>query len=455
MKQRPANPSSAPRRFKPGDRLVLSFEEVAEDGSCVAYEGALEVRVAEMVLGCKGYVEIDHVSPHRPIAWGRVLDSRIIAAATPPRELCVAAMQGAVRCGGCPLLPMPEAEGVELKVRWLHGALASIGATPVLERRGPSLGYRNRNIYHVVADIDGMPMLGSRVPQGAELADMVPCVAVLPAIDAAAHRFVRELYEAPQSDWPRYLILRGNRAGEVVGELIFGRALVEAPAWTEELEERLGWAGWGWSVNEDPGDAVRRGEPTWVAGAATVMERYGQLDLPVGTSGFAQLNAAAAGAMYEIAGGWLRGAETVWDLYCGMGAIGLHGLLLGGVKQLFGAESSETSIASAKVIAAGLALPATFEVMSAAQAFAAGWPRPDAVVVNPPRKGLEPAVLAALLAAAPERVVYMSCSPDSFARDASRLMSGGYKLEEVSAHDLLPQTRHAELLARFSRTVSP
>jgi tRNA/tmRNA/rRNA uracil-C5-methylase (TrmA/RlmC/RlmD family) len=345
---------------------------------------------------------------------------------------------------------MPEADGIALKVRWLHTALASIGATPVLERSGPSLGYRNRNIYHVVADIDGLAMLASRVPAGAELADMVPCVAVLPAIDAAASRFVRELSEAPQTEWPRYLVLRGNRAGEVVGELIFGRAMAAPPAWTEQLAERLGWAGWGWSVNEDAGDAVRRGEPVWAAGAASVMERYGRLDLPIGTAGFAQLNAAAAGAMYELAGSWLAGAETVWDLYCGMGAIGLHGVVVSGVSKLFGAESGAASIEAARSVAATLPVQAKFEVMTAAEAFAAGWERPDAVVVNPPRKGLEPAVLAGLLALRPVKLIYMSCNPDSFARDASRLMADGYRLDEVSAHDLLPQTRHAELLARFS-----
>jgi tRNA/tmRNA/rRNA uracil-C5-methylase (TrmA/RlmC/RlmD family) len=279
---------------------------------------------------------------------------------------------------------------------------------------------------------------------------MIPCVAVLPAIDAAASRFVRELADAPQPEWPRYLVLRGNRAGEVVGELIFGRAMAAPPAWTEQLAERLGWAGWGWSVNEDAGDAVRRGEPVWAAGAASVMERYGRLELPIGTAGFAQLNAAAAGAMYELAGSWLAGAETVWDLYCGMGAIGLHGVVVGGVSKLFGAESGASSIEAARSVAATLSVQAKFEVMTAADAFAAGWERPDAVVVNPPRKGLEAAVLAGLLTLRPAKIIYMSCNPDSFARDASRLMAEGYRLDEVSAHDLLPQTRHTELLARFS-----
>ena len=293
-------------------------------------------------------------------------------------------------------------------------------------------------------------MLASRVPAGAELADMVPCVAVLPSIDAAASQFIRALSEAPQTEWPRYLVLRGNRAGEVVGELIFGRAMTVPPAWTAQLAERLGWAGWGWSVNEDAGDAVRRSEPVWAGGAPFVLERYGRLDLPVGTAGFAQLNAEAAGAMYELAGSWLAGAETVWDLYCGMGAIGLHGVVVGGVSKLFGAESGASSIDAARSVAATLPVQAKFEVMTAAEAFAAGWARPDAVVVNPPRKGLEPAVLAGLLSLRPAKLLYMSCNPDSFARDASRLMAEGYRLDEVSAHDLLPQTRHTELLARFS-----
>jgi 23S rRNA (uracil1939-C5)-methyltransferase len=101
-------------------------------------------------------------------------------------------------------------------------------------------------------------------------------------------------------------------------------------------------------------------------------------------------------------------------------------------------------------VAATLSVQARFEVMTAAEAFAAGWERPDAVVVNPPRKGLETAVLAGLLTLRPAKIIYMSCNPESFARDASRLMAEGYRLDEVSAHDLLPQTRHTELLARFS-----
>jgi 23S rRNA (uracil1939-C5)-methyltransferase len=133
-----------------------------------------------------------------------------------------------------------------------------------------------------------------------------------------------------------------------------------------------------------------------------------------------------------------------------MGAIGLHGVVVSGVSKLFGAESGAASIEAARSVAATLPVQAKFEVMTAAEAFAAGWERPDAVVVNPPRKGLEPAVLAGLLALRPMKLIYMSCNPDSFARDASRLMADGYRLDEVSAHDLLPQTRHAELLARFS-----
>ena len=429
---------------------MLPFEEVAEDGSCCGREDGFEVRVAEMVLGCKAYVELEHVSPHRPLAWGRVLDTRILPAAAPPRELCASAMQGEVRCGGCPLLPMPEADGLALKVRWLHTALAPLGVAPVLERHGPSLGYRNRNIYHVVADVDGLPMFGSRVPNGAELAEMVPCIAVLPAIDAVAQELQRELESAPVEAWPRYLVLRGNRAGEVVAEFIFGTERATPPRWTEGLCERCGLAGWSWSVNIRTDDAVRGGEPVPGEGAQSVQETFGALTLPIGTAGFAQLNAVAAGAMYELAGRWLGGAETVWDLYCGMGAIGLHGALLGGTKRLFGAESSSASIGAAGSLAAAHGVEATYAEMAAAAAFVAGWQRPDAVVVNPPRKGLESATVTGLLALRPARLVYMSCSPESFARDAARLMAGGYRLDEVTAHDLLPQTRHVELLARFS-----
>jgi 23S rRNA (uracil1939-C5)-methyltransferase len=76
--------------------------------------------------------------------------------------------------------------------------------------------------------------------------------------------------------------------------------------------------------------------------------------------------------------------------------------------------------------------------------------RPEAVVVDPPRAGLAPEVVGALLRLKAPRLVYVACDPATFARDAKRLVLGGYVLEEVQPLDMFPQTHHVECVARFS-----
>jgi 23S rRNA (uracil1939-C5)-methyltransferase len=75
----------------------------------------------------------------------------------------------------------------------------------------------------------------------------------------------------------------------------------------------------------------------------------------------------------------------------------------------------------------------------------------DLVIADPPRKGLDPAVVAALAAARPERFVLVSCDLDAFERDAEALARAGLRLAELVAVDLFPNTRHVETLARFER----
>jgi tRNA/tmRNA/rRNA uracil-C5-methylase (TrmA/RlmC/RlmD family) len=142
----------------------------------------------------------------------------------------------------------------------------------------------------------------------------------------------------------------------------------------------------------------------------------------------------------------------VWDLYCGAGALGLHGWLAGGVDAVCGVETSLTSVCVARRVSGALGAPARFEVGTAALAFSGDWPAPGAVVVNPPRKGLDTDVLRGLVALRAPRIVYMSCDPATFARDALVLCGSGYQIGELEAWDLLPLTRHAEVLARFDLT---
>jgi 23S rRNA (uracil1939-C5)-methyltransferase len=80
--------------------------------------------------------------------------------------------------------------------------------------------------------------------------------------------------------------------------------------------------------------------------------------------------------------------------------------------------------------------------------------KPDVVVVDPPRAGLEKYALDALVAMQPPVLVYVSCDPATLARDAKRLLAGGYRLEQVTPFDLFPQTYHIESVSLFTRVVA-
>ena len=170
---------------------------------------------------------------------------------------------------------------------------------------------------------------------------------------------------------------------------------------------------------------------------------------------FFQVNPAQTEKLYglalEYAG--LTGSETVVDAYCGAGTISL--LLAQKAKKVIGIEIVPEAIQNANENAvrnhienAEFHVGATEELLP--RLIADGL-RPDVIVLDPPRKGCDPAVLDAIIAAAPKRVVYVSCGAPTLARDAKLLVEGGYTAEKVQCVDMFCWTGAVETVASFSR----
>ena len=156
--------------------------------------------------------------------------------------------------------------------------------------------------------------------------------------------------------------------------------------------------------------------------------------------------------MYSMAKGAAEGCSTVWDLYCGAGALGLTAASEYGDIRLYGADSIETSITLARKLADKNGLSATFDVVDLSKhSPPEQWPAPDLIYVNPPRRGLDRPVKDVIRQFLPGKAVYMSCSPVSFASDAAKICAYGYRLESVYGFDMLPNTHHTELLAFFTK----
>jgi 23S rRNA (uracil1939-C5)-methyltransferase len=188
-------------------------------------------------------------------------------------------------------------------------------------------------------------------------------------------------------------------------------------------------------------------------GPGFIEERLGDLRFQISAHSFFQTNTPGAEKLYETVRrlAAFEGAEKVWDLYCGTGSIGLY--IASRVKNVVGIELLEEAIHDARencrindIDNCSFLAGDLKDVISKVSQMG----RPDIVIVDPPRAGMHPKVVQALLESLPGRIIAVSCNPASLARDAALLL-GAYDIKEVQPIDLFPHTPHLECVVRFDR----
>jgi len=197
------------------------------------------------------------------------------------------------------------------------------------------------------------------------------------------------------------------------------------------------------------------GATTLVAGVAELEEELAGLRFRISPEAFFQTNTEMAERLYGVAGelAGLTGFERVYDLFCGIGTIGLT--LAPRAAEVWGLEVVEPAVADAIRNARENEIDnARFyagDVRLALRELAEEAGRPDVVVVDPPRAGLSQKVVRRVIEAAPKRIVYVSCNPTTLAPNAAQLVEAGYTLGRVKPVDMFPQTPHIECVAVFDR----
>ncbi len=249
----------------------------------------------------------------------------------------------------------------------------------------------------------------------------------------------------------RHLFVRSGMVCVVAaGEPVHERELTEAlRAALPELRSLI------WNKNTQTGNTVLAGSFRTLWGADTVEVPLSGLRFRLSPRSFFQVNPPQAERLYSLAVSLagLTGEESVVDLYCGAGAIGL--LAAPRAREVVGVEVVAAAVEDAREAAArnGVA-NASFLCADAAEAaaqFAARGMKPDALFVDPPRKGLDPSVIDSIALMAPERVVYVSCDPATLARDLRRFEEKGYAAQKAVAVDMFPRTRHVESVISLTR----
>lgn len=181
---------------------------------------------------------------------------------------------------------------------------------------------------------------------------------------------------------------------------------------------------------------------------STLPLRINDITLHLLPGAFVQTNTAVAAGLYRQAAHWIDGVapRSVLDLYCGVGGFALHAASPG--RHVTGVEVSEAAVASATRSAAEAGIQALFRVSDATR-FRQTDPAPDLVIVNPPRRGLGPALAARLEKSDVRTVVYSSCNPVSLAADLRAMPS--WRLVAARLFDMFAQSDHAEVLTLLVR----
>lgn len=447
--------------------LTLRIERLSSDGSGVAHSADGEaVFVPGTAPGDEARVRI--VKDCGRYAFG-ILDELL----TPSPDRIPVDCPVAGPCGGCSLRHLDYAAELRAKQESVLDAFRRIGGleVPVLDiLPSPDVDrYRNKVQFPVGIDKNGVPCIGFYAGRTHRIVPCPDCKlqpSVLNEIGNAlcaffAQQGIRPYDEQSGKGLVRHIFLRrGAHSGQIMVCLVCTRAkLPHAEQLCTALRGQFpAISTILLNVNAKNTNVILGSENHILYGPGYIEDTLCGVPVRLGPLSFYQVNTLAAERLYGVAAQYaqLTPDDTLLDLYCGMGTIGLS--MAGQCRELIGVEIVPEAIESAKANAArmgkAVAAKSRFFCADAGQAatqLAAEGLHPDIVMLDPPRKGCDEATLSAVVRMAPRRVVYVSCNPATAARDAAWLEQNGYHAEKVQPVDLFPRTKHCETVVLLSK----
>lgn len=445
-----------------GQLCRLVIDGYASDGAGVARLDGMVVFVQGGIRGEACDVRLTHVG--RSALWGRVEE---VVNPSPARIFprCL----HYTKCGGCQFRHMNYAEELEAKRIRVEDALRRLGGAEI--HVSAILGaeqvdrYRNKAQFPVAKG----PRIGFYRPRSHDVIDVDDCLLQGEAaarLRGAVKEWMAE-YSIPAynertfTGLVRHVYVRTNRAGRsLCCLLVNGRGVpreVELVRALRRAEPNL--AGIVLGVNEKHNNVILGDSYRTLWGEDFLSDTLCGLTFRLSVPSFYQVNPAQTEVLYgkalEFAG--LTGAETVLDLYCGIGTISLVMARKAGM--VWGAEvvpqAVDDAIANARRNHIENARFLCADAGEAARYLEGEGVRPDVVCVDPPRKGLAEDVVDTIADMGPERVVYVSCDPGTLGRDVKRFAGRGYTLKKAVAVDMFPRTAHVETVVLLSRETNP
>jgi 23S rRNA (uracil1939-C5)-methyltransferase len=372
-------------------------------------------------------------------------------------------------CGGCRFQDLAYEAQLDAKERQVEDALARIGKLAGFEVEPPEgaqslFHYRNKLEYSFTSSDEEVGLGLHRAGRWDEVLNVEKCWLTTDLGNAIRNRVrdwageqgLEAFDQETQTGYLRHLVVReGRNTGQALVVLVTAPGGLDEESFVAALRAFPEVKSVHWAVNDSPAEVTNL--PTKLLwGDEAIEEQVLGLRFRVRPNAFMQTNTEMCEVLYRIAGEYagLTGDDTVYDLYCGTGTIGLS--LAREALTVWGIDSSEESIACAVE-------NAELNVLANAAFFAgdvgtdleelqdrAG--RPDVVVVDPPRAGLAGKSLKRVASLEAPRLVYVSCNPTTLAGNAKELTGEhGYELEKIRVVDMFPHTPHVETVALLTR----
>lgn len=452
--------------MKKDDLLDIVIEDIGSDGAGVGKADGFILFVKDAIPG--DHVRVKIMKMKKRYGYARLMEL-IAPSSDRVQPHCPVAKQ----CGGCQIQAMSYKKQLDFKENKVKNNLQHIGGLdlrsfemePICGMEEP-LGYRNKAQFPIGRDKNGKIVAGFYAGRTHSIIANTNCSLGVPENEQILKKVISwmEKYHIEPYDevnnrgLVRHVLIRfGFTTKEIMVCLVInGRRLPKYQELSDSLHELSGMTSITANINTDRTNVILGKEIILISGKPYIEDYIGDVKYRISPLSFFQVNPIQTRNLYgkalEYAG--LTGNETVWDLYCGIGTISLF--LAKKAKKVYGVEIVPAAVEDARNNARINGIEnAEFYVGKAEEVLPEKYEKEgikaDVIVVDPPRKGCDEALLDTVVKMQPKRVVYVSCDSATLARDLKYMGERGYEVVKAKAVDMFPMTVHIETCVLLQR----
>ena len=457
------------------DIVTVEITDIGVSGEGIGHVDGYTLFIKDAVIG--DVVEAKVMKAKKNYGYARLM--KVI---TPSEYRVEPKCAFARRCGGCQIQEMSYDRQLVFKDQKIRGNLERIGGftkdqidtvmQPVVGMEHP-FGYRNKAQFPFGTDKEGNPITGFYAGRTHDIIANTDCALGVEQNKEILEIILRYMRENKIKSYDektgkgliRHALIRyGFKTKEIMVCLVInGKKLPKAERLIEKLIQIEGMTSITISPNTRRDNVIMGDSYEILWGQGYITDYIGNVKYQISPLSFYQVNPVQTEKLYGLALEYadLKGDETVWDLYCGIGTISLF--LAKKAKQVYGVEIVPQAIDDAKNNAKINDITnAEFYVGKAEEVLPEYYKEyekthngetahADVIVVDPPRKGCEESLLQTIVDMQPEKVVYVSCDSATLARDVKFLRANGYELKDVTPVDQFPHTVHVETVVLLSQ----